>query len=345
MIFLHLSSSTSLREISNGLRSATGNLNHLGIIKAPSKSSLSYLNEKRTYQLFKDYYFAVLEDLSNKAKFKQSRFKIKSKIFLLDSTTISLCFSMFDWALYRKKKGAVKLHTVLNFDSMLPEYLHISDGKTHDVKAVDHFNLPSGCVVVCDRAYLDFSLLKSWTADKVRFVTRMKKNVKYKVVESYELSGKDPNIIKDEDIVLISQKGSKRYPERLRLITIYNPEKDAVIELVSNNVSWTAETISELYKSRWQIEIFFKEIKQLLKIKSFVGTSFNAVMIQIWTAMITILIMKYLKKIGNHLWSLSNLVAFLRLNLFVKNDLQLWLNNPFETEDLIDNNYPQLSLF
>jgi hypothetical protein len=307
---------------------------------------MSYINGKRNWELFKEYYFALLQHFSALAKFRQAKFRIKSKIYLLDSTTISLCLSLFDWAIYRQKKGAIKLHTVLDYDSCLPVYVHMTDGRIHDAKAAKRLLFPSGSVVVCDRAYLDFAMLNNWTQNKVKFVTRLKSNTKYTVIESFETDKKNsPNILSDENIIFTESKSQEKYPGKLRLVTVCNEENGEILLLLTNNFIWTAKTISELYKSRWQIEIFFKEIKQLLKIKSFVGTSPNAVMIQIWTAMITMLILKYLKKIGKHPWCLSNLIAFLRLNLFVKNELQLWLDNPFDVEDLPDEICNQLSLF
>ena len=346
MLFLHLSASNSLREISNGIRSATGNLNHLGVKTAPSKSSISYINEHRTWELFHDYYFGLLQYLSALAGFKQSKFRIKSKIYLIDTTIISLCLSLFDWAIYRKKKGAIKLHTVLDYDSCLPVYVHMSEGRVNDSKIARDLIFPQGSVVVCDRGYLDYAMLFKWTKNKVNFVTRLKSNSKFDISESFMIDCKTNLIIKsDENIYLTESKSLANYPEKLRRIVVYNEENDETLELLTNNFSWTANTIAELYKSRWQIEIFFKEIKQLLKIKSFVGTSPNAVLIQIWTAMISMLILKYLRSIGKHHWCLSNLIAFLRLNLFVKIDLQLWLDNPFEVEDTIIVNVKQCCLF
>ncbi len=335
MVFLHFSSSNSLREISNGLKSATGNLNHLGIKRSPSKSSLSYINEKRDWTLFQNFYYKLLAHFSNLAGFKQKRFKIKSKIYLLDSTTISLCLSLFDWAKYRTAKGAIKLHTVLDYDSCLPVYANMSDGKVNDGNAAKDINFKKGSVVVMDRAYSDFALLNSWRNAGVNFVTRLKSNIKFKRVSERELpENRAEQILVDEYIELTEEKTKNKYPQKIRRVVVYNDENQETIELITNNFTWTAQTISELYKSRWQIEIFFKEIKQLLRIKSFVGTSPNAVLIQIWTAMITILILKYMKQVAKYNWCLSNLVAFLRLNLFVKIDLQLWLDKPFEDHEI-----------
>ena len=345
MIFCQFSKSNSLRDIYNGLRSATGNLNHLGITRAPSKSSISYQNKHHDWMLFQNYYYKLLENLSAEAGFKQIKFKIKSKIYLLDSTTISLCLSLFDWAKYRTTKGAVKLHTLLDYDGNLPAYINITEGKTGDNKGAYDIPLVKNSVIVADRYYFDTAMLNKWDSNDVYFVIRMKGNIQYTTLKELDLpDDRHEHILKDEIVELCGINTRKKYPKRLRRVAIYDEKNNQTIELITNQLSWTANTISELYKSRWQIEIFFKEIKQLLKIKSFIGTSKNAVMIQVWTAMITILMLKFLKAIAKYSWHLSNLVSFLRLNLFVKISLQKWLDEPFE-KDVGKARGGQLSIF
>jgi hypothetical protein len=330
MLFCQFAKSQSVRDISNGLKSATGNLNHLGIETAPSKSTVSYQNTKRDYSLFKDYYFQLLSVLSAEAKFKQVKFKIKSKIFLLDSTTISLCLSVFDWAKYKTAKGAVKMHTLLDYDGCLPSYVNITDGKTADNKGAYDVPTVKNSVIVADRFYSDFYLLNVWDSNKVNFVVRHKENLQYSSVRELSLpENRHQHILKDEIIELTGVQTQNKYPKRLRRVVVWDEKNEQEIELITNQMSWTANTIGELYKARWQVEIFFREIKQLLHIKSFIGTSENAVLIQLWTALITILILKALKALAKYGWHLSNLVAFIRLNLFVKISLQEWLDNPF----------------
>ena len=346
MLFCHLAKSQSLRDISNGLRSATGNLNHLGNVHSPSKSNLSYQNQHRDWNLFKSYYFALLNQLGQHTGFKQVKFRIKSKIFLLDASIISLCLSLFDWAKYKTKKGAVKLHTLLDFDGNLPVYVNITDGKTADNKGAYDIPLIEGSVIVADRFYNDFSLLHVWDSNKVFFVVRHKDNIQFKSIREKELPEKrHPHLLKDEIIELTGVKSKVNYPRQLRRVAIWDEKNEQTIEVITNHMTWCANTISELYKSRWQIEIFFREIKQLLHIKSFIGTSQNAVMIQIWTALITILILKYLKALAKYNWYLSNLVAFLRINLFVKIDLQKWLDEPFLKKEKPPNSNAQGVLF
>jgi len=331
MLFCQFAKSQSVRDISNGLRSATGNLNHLGIIKAPSKSTVSYQNKHRDWTLFREYYYKLLSHLSYQAGFKQVKFRIKSKIFLLDSSTISLCLSLFDWARYKTAKGAVKMHTLLDYDGNLPAYVNITDGKTADNKGAYDVPLLKGSVIVADRFYNDFSLLNIWDSSGVFFVIRHKENIQFETIRERELpDNRHDHILKDEIIQLTGTQSKKKYSKKLRRVAIWDEKNKQTIEIITNQMSWTANTISELYKSRWQIEIFFREIKQLLHIKSFIGTSENAVMIQIWTALITILVLKMLRQIAKYGWQLSNLVAFIRLNLFVKIDLQKWLDQPFE---------------
>lgn len=346
MLFCHLAKSQSLRDISNGLRSATGNLNHLGNVYPPTKSNLSYQNQHRDWELFKSYYFALLNQLGQQAGFKQVRFRIKSKIFLLDASTISLCLSLFDWAKYKTKKGAIKLHTLLDFDGNLPVYVNITDGKTADNKGAYDIPLIERSVIVADRFYNDFSLLNVWDSNKVFFVVRHKDNIQFKCIKEKELpKNRHPHLLKDEVIELTGIKSKEKYPNKLRRVAIWDEKNEQVIEVITNHMTWCANTISELYKSRWQIEIFFRDIKQLLHIKSFIGTSQNAVMIQIWTALITILILKYLKALAKYKWYLSNLVAFLRINLFVKIDLQKWLDEPFLKKEKPPNSNGQGVLF
>ena len=333
MLFCHLSKAQSIREITNGLLSITGNLNHLGIQgKSPSKSSLSYINANRDWKIFREYFDRLLFVFQSRGNFKRKKFKkIRRKIYLLDSTIISVCLKVFDWAKYKQEKGAIKLHTMLDYDGCLPKYIYITEGKRSDVKHAQYMQMPSKSVIVSDRGYQDFKMMYQWKKDDIIFVMMLKKSIKYQQVRELSLSEeKEGHILKDEIISLTEEETKQLYPENLRRVAIYDEKENRVIEVITNNFSWTASTIAELYKQRWMIEIFFKELKQHLKIKSFIGTSENAMWIQIWTAMITLLLLRYLKEIAQYQWSLSNLIAFLRMNLFVKILLTEWLNNPFK---------------
>ncbi len=333
MLFCQFAKSQSVRDISNGLRSATGNLNHLGIQKAPSKSSISYQNKHRSWELFRDYYFHLYHHLGQQAKFKGTKFRIKSRIMLLDSTTISLCLSLFDWAKYKTKKGAVKMHTLLDYEGNLPHYVNITDGKTADNIAAYDIPIIPQSVIVADRYYNDFKLLNIWDSNQVFFVIRHKENLQYDIVKRCFLSPtRHKNILAEEIIILKNEKTKEKFPKKLRRVVVWDEKNKNKIELITNQMTWSCNTISKLYKARWDIEIFFRDIKQSLHIKSFIGTSANAVMIQIWTALITIMILKALQAMAKFNWHLSNLIAFIRLNMFVKIDLQKWLDKPFEND-------------
>lgn len=345
MIFMQLSSACSVRDIANGLMSATGNLSHLGITKAPSKSSMSYINKHRSYVVFRDIYFELLEALEpSLAKSRKYARSLKRNIYLLDSTVIPLSLSLFDWAKFRTTKGAVKLHTVLDYDTGLPCYAVLSEAKKHDVKAAKTIDFPSGSVLVMDRAYVDFTWLNNLDSSGVFFVTRLKKNVKFDVIETFVTNEKHEHILTDEDIRLTGLFTDVKYPKNLRIVKVYDDKNDQELILLTNNMSWTADMISQLYKSRWAIEIFFKHLKQLFHVKSFVGTTENAVQIQMWCSLITILLLSHIKSKAIYAWHLSNLVSLLRLNLFVKVDLWQWANYPILKPEKPPDKNGQLSL-
>lgn len=329
MLFMHLAHANSNRDISNGLRSATGNLNHLGVTKAPSKSSMSYINAHRSFEIFKDLYFAMLDKLEpslhRRRKYAQ---KLKRQIFIMDASVIPLSLGLFDWAKFRTKKGAIKLHAVLDYDTALPSYAVITQGRVHDSVAAKRTQFPESSVLVMDRAYVDFGWLKDLDSSGVFFVTRLKSNANIKVLDSFLTNDKHEHILSDEDIALTGFYTSKKYPKSLRIVRVYDDINNKTLVLLTNNTSWTADTISQLYKARWDVEVFFKYLKQLFKVKTFIGTSPNAVRIQMWTSLIAILLLNYLKNKAEYKWHLSNLVSFLRFNLFVKINLWEWINRP-----------------
>ena len=340
MLYCQFGNCQSIRDISFGLRSATGNLNHLGVTKAPSKSAISYINAHRGWTFFRDVYFSLFKEF----KVKVNRIKLNRKLFILDSTLIPLCMSLFDWAYYRKKKGAIKIHTVLDYDSCLPVFIRMTDGKTSDIEIAEKISFPKGSILTIDRGYLDFNFLRDLDSTGVFFVTRAKGNTVFDTVKTLILPEKSENIISDDHIVLIGQQTKNKYKKRLRLVQVADPETGEIIPLLTNNLFWSPKTISELYRNRWEIETFFRTVKQNLKIKSFIGTSENAVLTQIWTALITILLLTVLKAKALYKWHMSNMVGFIRLNLFVKIDLFEWLNHPF-LRDKAPPGQIQLDLF
>jgi hypothetical protein len=345
MLFCHFSNAQSIRDIVHGMCSTTGNLHHIDVRRLPKRSTLSYANKHRDWRVFRDIYFALFNKLNCHLEGRRTSFSIKSKIYLLDSSIIQLSLKVFEWATYRQHKGAMKIHTLLEYQGAMPTYIHITDAKQHDVIHAWEMKLPKGCVIVADRAYFDFGLLYDWDKrQQVKYVVRAKKRFYYQVIKNNPTDSE--NILKDQIIKLTGPSGAKKYPHQVRRVEVYDPVNHKTIILLTNATSsWTAETISQLYKARWDIELFFKDIKQHLKIKSFVGTSMNAILTQIWTAMITLLILKYLKARAAFQWHLSNLVSFLRFNLLVAVDLYSWLDRPIFILTRGSPQHEQLSFF
>ena len=328
MLFCQLGRAHSLREITGGLRSCEGKLKHLGIT-APPHSTLAYANGHRPYELYEQVFLQLFERCRVQVVGKR-KFRFKNKLISMDSSTIDLCLEMFDWAKFRQTKGAIKLHLLLDHDGYLPSFAVITEGNVSDVKVARQFHFDPGTMVVYDRGYTDYALFGRWTAEGVYFVTRMKENALYEVVGEKEVP-QNRNILKDELIEFKDPKAREKCPYPLRRTEVFNPDPKEILVFLTNNLNLGATTIAAIYKERWQIEIFFKALKQNLKIKTFVGTSANAVKIQIWTALIAMLILRFLQLRSQFNWSLSNLVALLRMSLFTHRDLWAWLNKPFDT--------------
>jgi hypothetical protein len=333
MLFCHLGKAQSLREICGGLATCMGKLLHLRMQEAPKRSTLSYANAHRDYRLFEELYYLILEKCQKQCQGKR-KFRFRNKVFSVDATVIELCLTMFNWATYRQTKGAVKLHCILDHDGYLPTFACISEGKPHDLKIAKRaifpsFPFPAGSIVVIDLGYYDFKLFATWCATGVFFVTRMKTNADYVVVERYD-PPKNRNVLKDERIRLNGFSSQQNCPYDLRRIESWNEERQEIDVFLTNNLDLGSTTIAAIHKDRWQIEMFFKALKQHLKVKTFVGTSPNALKIQLWTALIAMLLLKYLKMLSTFNWSLSNLIAMLRFNLFTYRDLLEWLNAPFD---------------
>lgn len=333
MMFCQLARADSLREICNGLACCLGKLAHLGIDDAPKRSTLAYANTHRTAALYEDLFWTVLNRFRSQGILggrRNGRFRFKNKLLLLDSTTITLCLSLFPWAKYRQTKGGVKLHILLDHDDYMPAFVHITEAKPHDRCAAKLLNLAAGSIVAMDRAYNDYRLFSDWTDQGIFFVTRLKDNAVFEVVEERSLP-QFRNILADQIIRLTGPQADKKCDHLLRRVVVWDEEHDREIVLLTNHLEFGSTTISAIYKERWQIEIFFKTLKQNLKVKTFVGTSENALRIQIWTALLAILLLKWLHHISKAGWSLSNLAALLRMNLFTYRDLREWIDNPFNT--------------
>lgn len=327
MLFCQLAQAKSLREICGGLACTMGKLRHLGMKESPNKSTLSYANKHRPWEMFRDLFYETV-DVCKVAAPQKKKFRFKNKLLSMDSTTIALCLSLFPWADFRRTKGAVKLHLLLDHDGYFPTYAYISNGKKHDVTVARKVPLPPGSIVTMDRGYNDYKLFASWTQNGIYFVTRMKENADYTIVEE-NLIPITGNVLCDQLVQLKGFYAQKNCPHILRRVVVWDSENEREIVLLTNHLRFGSNTISAIYKDRWQIELFFKALKQNLKIKTFVGTTENALHIQIWTALIAMLLIKYLQFKSKFGWSLSNLVAFLRWNLFTYRDLWQWIDQPF----------------
>jgi hypothetical protein len=328
MLFCQLGRAHSLREICGGLRSCEGKLSHLGIA-APNRSTLAYANEHRPWQLYRAVFHELLARCQPLAQGRR-KFRFKNKLVSLDSTVIDLCASLFDWAKFRQTKGAVKLHLLLDHDGYLPSVVVITEGRRHDVRVARLLRFDAGTILIVDRGYVDYGWFGRLTTDQVFFVTRLKDNAVYEVVERRRVP-EHSQVRRDEVIRLTGAEAETKCPHRLRRVEVYDPEKDDTLVFLTNHLAFGATTIAAIYKDRWQIELFFKALKQNLKIKTFVGTSANALKVQVWTALIAMLLLKYLQLKARFAWSLSNLVALLRMNLFTYRDLWAWLDAPFQS--------------
>ena len=327
MLFCQLGRAHSLREICGGLASCEGRLTHLGI-SAPSRSTLAYANAHRPWALYQAVFYQLLDRCRTVAGPK--RFRFKNKLLSLDTTVIDLCADLFPWAQFRRRKGAVKLHFTLDHDGYLPTVLVITDGKRHDLTVARQQPFAAGTVLVFDMGYIDYAWLAQLHRAGVLFVTRLRANTAYHVTVTRPLPTRG-GVQADEEIALDGPRSRKKYPADLplRRVCVQVADRDEPLEFLTNQVAWGATTIARVYKDRWQIELFFKALKQNLRVKTFVGTSRNALHIQIWTALIALLLLKYLQLKATFGWSLSNLAALLRMNLFAYRPLWPWLNDPF----------------
>jgi len=326
MLFCQLGRAHSLREICGGLASCEGKLAHLGI-EAPSRTTLAYANGHRPWQLYQAVFYQVLARC--RAVAGPKKFRFKNKLLSLDATMIDLCAEVFPWATYKRTKGAVKLHFTLDHDGYLPTALVITEGTRHEAQIARRQAFAPGTILVMDRGYLDYAWFAELTRAGVFFVTRLKADAAYRVVQRQPVP-QTGGIVADERIQLRTYQTVAKYGPQLplRRVEVVLADGERLVFL-TNQLTLGPTTIARIYKDRWQIELFFKALKQHLRVKTFVGTSANALHIQIWTALIALVMLKYLQLKASFGWSLSNLVALLRMNLFAYRDLWTWLNAPF----------------
>jgi DDE family transposase/uncharacterized protein DUF4372 len=325
MLFCQLGGAQSLREICDGLASMEGRMRHLGI-DSPKRSTLAYANEHRPWQLFESIFQSLLGRVRGGLNLGH-RFRFKNPLLSMDGSVIDLCLASFDWASYKRRKGAVKLHMLLDHAGLLPAFCVITNGKVHEINIARGLSFAPGTIVVFDRGYVDYEWFRRLTTEKVWFVTRLRESARYRVVE--ELPITRAHILADQIIELQKAPRYDFEPLRLRRVVV-RLEDGTSMEFFTNNFRLAASTIAEIYRDRWQIESFFKTIKQNLRVKTFVGTSANAVRIQIWAALIAILILKYLQLSARRGWSMSHLIALIRMHLFSYRDLWKWLEDPFD---------------
>ncbi len=333
MLFCQLARAQSLREICGGLAASEGKLKHLGVGNAPSRSTLAYANEHRPWQLFQTVFEQLLSKCQGLAQGQRKKFRFRNPLLSIDGSVIDLCLSAFDWARYQREKGAAKLHLVLDHQGYLPRFAVITEGKASDLAVARQMEFAPGTILVFDRGYQDYRWFARLTQSGVFFVTRLRCHANYRVVQRLAVVA-GSGVVWDRVVRL----GAQRYRMNidLRLIQVKDPQTGKAIVIVTNNFRLAASTISAVYRDRWQIEVFFRALKQNLRVKTFVGTSANAVQVQIWTALIAMLVLKYLQLRSQFHWSLSNLVALLRQQLFVYRDLWTWINSPFQPPEAAD---------
>ena len=343
MAFAQLTYRESLRDIETCTRALQNKLYHMGIRGKISRSTLADANKKRDWRIYADYAQILIHEAKKLYINEPFGVDIDETVYALDSTTIDLCLSLFPWAKFRKQKGAIKMHTLLNLRGSIPAFIRITDGKVHDVNILDELIPETGSFYVMDRAYIDFKRLYLFTQCVAFFVVRAKSNLNFRRISSEKVDS-STGVLRDQTIVLTGIKTSKKYPEMLRRIKYFDFEKKKMFVFLTNNFSLPAFLIAELFRCRWQIELFFKWIKQHLRIKAFYGTSENAVKTQIWIAVITYLLVAIIKKMLKIELSRYTILQIFSVTIVEKMPiLQLLTGYNYTAPKYVDPN--QLNLF
>ena len=317
MAFAQLTYRESLRDIETCMRALQNKLYHMGIRGSISRSTLADANEKRDWRIYADFAQLLIHEAKKLYINEPFGVDIDETVYALDSTTIDLCLSLFPWAKFRKQKGAIKLHTLLDLRGSIPEFIRITDAKVHDVNILDELFPEPGSFYVMDRAYIDFERLYLLNQYGAFFVVRAKSNLAFRRIYSKKVD-KSTGVLYDQIIVLTGIKTSKKYSEKLRRIKFFDSETNKTFVFLTNNLFLSALTIAELFHCRWQIEIFFKWIKQHLRIKAFYGTSENAVKTQIWIAVSTYLLVAIIKKVLKIELSLYTILQIMSVTILEK---------------------------
>jgi len=321
MTFAQLTYRESLRDIEACLRSVQSKLYHMGIRGKIARSTIADANENRDWRIYADFAQILIHIARELYANEEFGIELKQTVYALDATIIDLCLSIFPWAVFRKRKAAIKLHTLMDIRGSIPSFVEITHGKIHDVNILDILIPEPGSFYIMDRGYLDFQRLYTLTQASSNFVIRAKKNLQFKRVYSHVID-KTSGLRCDQTIILTGTKTSMQYPEKLRRIVYYDIKKDKRLTFLTNNFMLPALTIAQLYKQRWQVELFFKWIKQHLRIKSFFGTSQNAVKTQIWIAISVYVLVSIIKKRLDIDKSLYTILRFLRKCLYYKHFLK-----------------------
>jgi hypothetical protein len=344
MIFAHIRQEDSLRDIDMALNAHAGKLYHIGIEQSP-KSTLADANKRRDYRIYEDFAKSLMQRARRQYYKTELAIEVDNAVYALDASTIDLTLSLFPWAKFRQTKGAIKLHTMIDLRGNIPAFLTITDGKVHDVKAAPQIPIEPEGIYVVDRAYIDFDWLWSINQSNAYFVSRLKRSIKWTRIASHPVD-KSLGLRSDQEILLFRKKSKAKYPKRMRRISFRDETQNRTLIFLTNNFMLPSETIASLYKARWEIELFFKWIKQNLKVKSFYGTSPNAVKTQIWIAMIVYLVLAILKERYRLENSMSQLLHFLEVNLFeCKFLITIFESNPRKGYVKEKNGHKQLNLF
>jgi len=344
MAFGQLTHRESLSDTALCLSLQRDKLYHLGIGRAFNKSTLSRANESRDWRIFRDFALKMIDQARVLCQDDNLLdLKLKGKVYALDATVIDLCLNVFWWAKFRTTKAAIKLHTLLDLKTAIPEYIFITDGSVHEVKTLDYISLPAGSYLVMDKGYIDFARLYRFARERTNFVIRAKSNMKYRVIDR-GITAKEKGVICDQTIVFTGILTSQHYPECLRRIRYFDAETGKNLVFLTNNFKLSALTIAALYKNRWGIELFFKWIKQHLKIQTFWGHSENAVRTQVWIAIATYVLVIIAKKQLKLKQSLYEILQLVSLSALDRTSMKkLFLNE--ENQDVKEHDCNQLILW
>lgn len=324
MTYGQLTGQSGLRGIETGMESNRYNLYHLGISQI-KRSTLSYANNNRSAAIYEDVFSGLLGKILSMNR--SHKHKFKNPLYSVDATTIDLCLSLFPWATFRKRKGGIKLNVKLDHSGYIPTFVSMTTANAHELSSLKKMDFQRGDVIAFDRGYTDFELFANYCNTGIYFVTRLKKNASFTVKDRRDVSSYE-NISSDQTIVMNGYFTKQKCPLELRRIGCKDPETGKYIVILTNNFNWAPTTISKIYKDRWQIEIFFKAMKQNLKIKKFFGTSRNAVMTQIWISLIVFLFLQYLKMLSTRRWTHFSLMKLLPALIMSRKDIWEILNKP-----------------